>query len=114
MALFTPDAPTRWQPRTLRDPRSPEEYFTDDSAWEYIADCLESGCPVETIVLDHPPGKTGFVFKVAGHAAVEAIYVKLQMGSDKVVGRSFHEDNPPKGTIVKRSFVLIERRKGRA
>lgn len=109
---FTPDAPTRWQPRALRDPRSPEAYFTDDSAWEYIAQCLEKGCRVETIMLDHPPGKKGFVFKVPGYGPVQAIYVKLKLGSDKILGRSFHEDQPPTIAIVESSFVLLERRKG--
>ncbi|MDH6268401.1 hypothetical protein M2360_003806 [Rhizobium sp. SG_E_25_P2] len=52
---------------------------------------LESGCDIEIVVLDKPPGKTAYVIKVAGHPPVSHIYIKLQLGSDFVQGRSFHE-----------------------
>jgi hypothetical protein len=91
-AEFSSAAPTEWQPRTLRDPRAPEDYFTDDSAWEFVAECLESGCYVEVVELRLPPGKKGFVFKAASGTRGEHIYIKLQLGSETVIGRSFHTD----------------------
>lgn len=110
-AEFSRSAPTEWQPRTLRDPRHPEEYFTDESAWEFVAECLDGGCPVEIVDLRHPPGKKAYVFKVAGISASDVIYVKLQLGSETVIGRSFHKDYPVKATLIDVSVVVVERRK---
>ena len=96
---FTPQAPTEWQPATLRNPLRPREYFTDDGAWSYIADSIESGCAIEIVVLALPPGKRGFVLKLKACPPIEAIYVKLQLGAKVVIGRSFHVDKPkpPRG-----------------
>jgi hypothetical protein len=47
------------------------------------------GAEIETIELDHPPGRTGYVIKTAGSGGVQ-IYIKLELGSGKVIGRSFH------------------------
>ena len=41
------------------------------------------------MVLDKPPGRTGYVIKTAGWGE-EQIYIKLELGSGKVIGRSFH------------------------
>jgi hypothetical protein len=110
-AEFSPEAPTDWQPRTLRDPRSPKEYFTDDSAWNFIADCIEGGCKIEIIELQCPPGKKAYVFKTVGYPPVQAIYVKLQLGSNNVMGRSFHEDRPARLLILETSLIQVEHRK---
>jgi len=85
-------APTEWRPQTLRDPESPEQYFTDERAWQCVADALDAGIPVEVIELQKPPGKKGYVLRLPGCPPVQTIYVKLQLGSDKVIGRSFHQD----------------------
>lgn len=90
-AIFSFDQPTDWKPNSLRDPREPNEYFTEDSAWDFISQLLLDGCPVEKVLLEKPPGKTGYVIKVAGSPPVSHIYIKLQLGADKVIGRSFHE-----------------------
>jgi hypothetical protein len=66
-------------------------YFDDDSAWELIASSLESGHHVETMTLDKPSGKTGYVMKIDLNPARSRVYVKLQLGSGVVIGRSFHE-----------------------
>jgi len=76
----------------LRDPRDRERsYFTDQGAWEYIAEALEDGKKVEVVELQKPQGAKGYVLLLQGVAPAKTIYVKLQLGSDKVIGRSFHE-----------------------
>lgn len=91
-SAFTQGAPTEWQPTSLRDPRDPDGgYFTPDGAWQFVAEALEAGHPIELITLTQPPGKKGFVLIVPGVAPVREIYIKLQLGSDLVIGRSFHE-----------------------
>ena len=94
LVTFSSHAPSEWQPRTLRDPRRPEEYFTDDSAWLFIAEHLAEGASVEVVELRKPPGKTGYVLVVPGVPPILKIYIKLQLGSDCVIGRSFHESKP--------------------
>ena len=58
-------------------------------AWEFIADLLESGHPIEEVELHSPPGRKGYVMLVDAQQS-QAIYIKLQMGSGKIIGRSFH------------------------
>jgi hypothetical protein len=85
--------PTRWQPTQVTDP-STRQAFTEDGAWQYIANQLEAGVPIETIILDKPPGRTGYVLKLPG-VSVVVIYVKLQLCGDHVRGRSFHLSDKP-------------------
>jgi hypothetical protein len=80
--------PTHWSPQQVRDPRSGEA-FTDEGAWLFVAELLEANHPVEVVILDKPPGKKGYVLICAGHPP-EEIYIKLQMASGCVIGRSFH------------------------
>lgn len=90
-AVFTRCAPCDWRPFQLRDPRCYcDLYFTEESAWEYIADALEANCEVEKIMLVKPAGKFGYVLLLPSMSAAP-IYVKLQLGSETVIGRSFHE-----------------------
>lgn len=60
-----------------------------DNCWSFIAAAIAAGAPVDVIELRHPPGKRGFVMKLPGVGDV-VIYVKLQLQSDIVLGRSFH------------------------
>ncbi len=80
---------------TLRDPRDSEgRYFTEDGAWEFVADALNAGHEVEEIVLRNPANKKGYVLILPGVEPVSEIYVKLQLGSSDVLGRSFHVSKP--------------------
>ena len=45
---------------------------------------------MERIVLRVPADSTGYVLKVPLHAGKPDLYVKLQLGAGKVIGRSFH------------------------
>jgi hypothetical protein len=87
-ALFTAARPTVWGPLEVRRPDTGEA-FTPDGAWTFIVELLKAGTEVETMVLDKPPGKTGYVIKCDGWDG-EKIYIKLQLGSGCVYGRSFH------------------------
>jgi len=51
---------------------------------------IEAGHPIKTIILDKPPGKIGYVLITEGAPGRPDIYIKLQIGSGRVYGRSFH------------------------
>lgn len=87
---FSREKPTRWSPSTVLDPDDENgRCFTPFRAWEYLADRLDAGHPVEIIVLDLPPGKKGYVLKI-DHPNGKILYVKLQLCPPGVHGRSFH------------------------
>lgn len=85
---FSPAMPTHWSPQQVRHPKTGEA-FTDDSAWDFVAELLSSGHKIEVIDLEKPPNKKGYVLKCEGYGD-ENIYIKLQLGSGCVIGRSFH------------------------
>ena len=92
MAEFTEEAPTDWRPDSVKDPR-PERLFatfTKDSCWEFILEKLEEGHKIEEIELRKPLGSKGYVMKIDVGTKEPQLYVKLQIGIDKVIGRSFH------------------------
>ena len=90
-SAWTPDCPTDWRPTSVANPDTGEP-FTEAGAWEWVADQLDAGIVIEPVSLDKPPGKTAFAFQVTKGAI--RIYVKLQLGSGKVIGRSFHRSEP--------------------
>ena len=53
--------------------------FTSPSAWEFVANCLDGGCPLQEVELDKPKGKVGYVM-VVDLSAGSRLYVKLQLG----------------------------------
>lgn len=82
--------PCDWRPREVADPRSVDsEMFTDAGAWEYLAELLDGGHPLQQTVLRHPPGEAAYVMKVHLPGGRQ-LYIKLQLGQGKVIGRSFH------------------------
>ena len=87
-SVWTPDIPTEWQPHTVRDRRG--DFFTDSGAWEFLADLVESGCPAKPVPLDHPPGKRGWAIIIRLNADAPEIYIKIRLGSGKLIGYSFH------------------------
>lgn len=90
--VFSKKLPTHWAPYELRHPQTGET-FTIESSWEFIAELLKSNHPIEIMKLKIPPDKTGYVMKTFGYGGVP-IYIKLQMGSGVVIGRSFHISTP--------------------
>lgn len=86
---FQRDRPVDWRPWQVRNPNSfLGATFTDMTAWNFIADCLENGEPVEVAELDKPKGARGYVMKI--ELGPDVLYVKLQLTGSKVIGRSFH------------------------
>ncbi len=91
-SAFTRAHPTNWRPGEVPNPEGALlPYFDDRAAWELIASRLESGHEVETVLLDEPPGRKGYVMKIDLDPGRPRLCVKLQLGSGVVVGRSFHE-----------------------
>lgn len=89
---FTSRRPTDWRPKEVLSPDgSLLPWFDEKSAWELIASSLENGQEVETVALRQPPGKTGYVMKIQLDPRRPLLYVKLELVSGKVFGRSFHE-----------------------
>ena len=87
---WSPERPTDWRPQSVRNPGGIlETQLSDAAAWELIASQLEAGCEVETIILEKPPGATGYVMLIELEPG-RPIYIKLQLGSGKIIGRSFH------------------------
>ena len=88
---FISERPTDWRPGQVRNPNGVlDTHFTDASAWELIASRLEGGHPVEIVELRKPDGATGYVMKVDLEPDRPRLYIKLQLGSGKIIGRSFH------------------------
>ena len=92
---FSRDCPTNWRPGEVRDPKGMlASHFTDAAAWELIASTLESDHEVETVELAKPPGATGYVMMIDLEPGHDPLYIKLQLGSGKIIGRSFHYSEP--------------------
>ena len=64
--------------------------FSDTGAWDLIASKIESGHDVEVISLAKPLGATGYVMKIALEPTAPLLYVKLELRSGRILGRSFH------------------------
>lgn len=91
ITAFSRDRPTDWRPGQVRNPAGLlDTHFTDAAAWELIASRIEDGHALEIVRLDQPPGATGYVMKVDLAPGQPQLYVKLQLGSGKIIGRSFH------------------------
>ena len=92
-------SPTDWQPSTLRNPKVIlDQYFTPLSAWEFIAEQLEAGCEVEVVELRKPPGKNAYVMKIEIDQDLPRVYIKVELRSGKIWGRSFHYSDRYKDT----------------
>ena len=88
---WTRDRPTDWRPEQVRNPNGMlDTHFTDTSAWELIATQLRAGCVVEVVELRKPPGAKGYVLKIPIESGRPYVYIKLQLGAGKIIGRSFH------------------------
>ena len=91
VTAFSTERPTDWRPGQVRNPDGVlDTHFTDAAAWELIAARFEDGHPIETVELHKPRGATGYVMKIDLEPGRPQLYVKLQLGSGKIIGRSFH------------------------
>ena len=93
---FTRSRPTEWRPSKVRNPNGLiAPTFTDGDAWDLIASRLEHGHHVEVVELRQPPRATGYVMMINLGADEPSVYVKLELGSGKIFGRSFHYSDHP-------------------
>lgn len=90
---FRRDSPCDWRPMTVMNPEDGQP-FTSESAWMFIADLLDAGHPMECVELQQPAGKPGYVLIVP--EGERQIYIKFDMGSGKINGRSFHYSEHPR------------------
>lgn len=81
--------PHSWYPESIINPKSGWP-FSGPGAWEYIAELLRNGHPVEVIELDNPVGQRAFVMKVRLEEHKPNLYIKIHFGNGMVLGRSFH------------------------
>ena len=87
-AKFSREAPCHWSPGTVKVPNA-DNMFTSDGAWEFIADKLEDDSQSASYVpLENPPGQRAIVMIVPNED--QHIYIKFQLKSGKIIGRSFH------------------------
>ena len=94
-AEFSNSQPTQWQPwKTIHT--QTKDIFTEDGAWQFAADLLDAGEPLKEVVLIKPLGKKGYVMEIPVKGW-RPIYIKLQLGSGQVFGRSFHHSIKNKG-----------------
>lgn len=84
--------PRDWNPGAVINPASGLPY-TESGAWQLIAEILESGHPVETVVMNNPRGKTGYVLIYELSEDTPPLYIKIHFGSSGIVGRSFHHSH---------------------
>lgn len=82
--------PRDWRPHQILNPASKDFYFTDSSAWEFIADHLELGHPYEVINLENPSGALALAMKIILPGGGQPLYAKVQIGPNTAIGRSFH------------------------
>ncbi len=85
----TGEMPCRWQPEQVNNPESGMP-FTEAGAWHFIADQLEQGAPVESLPMEKPANTIGYVLKIDIEMGRPQLYIKIQLASRRVIGRSFH------------------------
>lgn len=89
VATWSEESPIDWRPTQVTHPVS-EMPFTPNGAWQFIEEKLEQGEPLAEVILDSPQGKKAYVMKIDLGTNQPKLYVKLQLGSMEVIGRSFH------------------------
>ena len=83
-----PEDPSKWEPGSVRDPRSGRP-FTYPGAWDFIAEELEEKqTSIKPVPLIAPRGKVGYAFLVSTKHGT--IYIKVRLAKGKIIARSFH------------------------
>ena len=85
---FSTAQPTEWRPTDAIDPTT-KAPCTSSAAWSLVEQYVRGNGPIIPVLLKKPPGRTGYTFHLRDGDG-NRIYVKLQIGSGKVFGRSFH------------------------
>jgi hypothetical protein len=87
--VHSPELPCDWRPQTVESPTTGMP-FTDREAWGYIAHLLEADEPWEEVLMEKPPGITGYVFRVRLFHGRPELYIKVHPLRNVIYGRSFH------------------------
>jgi hypothetical protein len=85
----SPDCPCQWQPGRVINPED-NQPFTEERAWIFLAELLESGTKIEVVELQNGYGKNRRAFVLKAPLGTNELYVKFQLGSCQIIGRSFH------------------------
>ena len=93
---FSPATPTEWRPHAVKNPLTDCPY-TDQDAWHLICDTLKIGQSLESVEMRRAKGVTAYSMVIRRKVGGPAIYAKVSLGSDYVLGWSFHEDKPRTG-----------------
>jgi len=87
--IWTKEVPLDWNPTQVMNPET-EMPFSDASAWDYIADLLESDHPFCEVQLRQPPGEIAFEAVTSLRPNLPKLYIKIQRRRGRIIGRSFH------------------------
>lgn len=88
--------PRDWRPQSVVNPEDGSPY-TDEGAWELIAHLCESGVDIENKVIDEGHGGKAAYVIIVEHGG-KRLYIKVQLGSGCIIGRSFHYSHHEKGS----------------
>jgi hypothetical protein len=86
---FSREEPVVWKPTEVVNPQC-GLCFTDVTAWHFIADRIEAGCPIHEVRLRKPDGAVGYELHLAGAPGHPPIYIKFRLVQSQIRGRSFH------------------------
>jgi len=81
--------PTEWTPGKVVNPEV-DMPFTEAGAWQFVANLLDTGHPVQQISLRHSSSELAYVMLIDLKPGLPKLYVKLQLKGGKICGRSFH------------------------
>jgi len=81
--------PTEWTPGKVTNPEV-DMPFTEPGAWHLVAELLDKGHPIQQVTLHHSHSEAAYVMLVDLKPGMPRLYIKLQLKSGKICGRSFH------------------------
>jgi hypothetical protein len=76
--------------------------YTDPGSWALLADLVDQGEPIYETLLEKPPGMAGLVVFRPPTATWHGIYIKFELISPGIHGRSFHAPIHPTLIIVEK------------
>ena len=92
MTAFSRERPTDWRPGQVRNPERGARYplYRCPRHGNSSRHGLRTGTRSRQWNCAQPKGATGYVLKIDLEPSRPQLYVKLQLGSGKIIGRSFH------------------------
>jgi hypothetical protein len=85
----TRERPSEWRPFEVLQIAEFNIFFTDQTAFEFLADQILSPCVVTKVSLRQPPGESGYEMTF-DRPRNDVLYAKLELNGQNVFGRSFH------------------------